>query len=304
MKTIILVLSIAVLTSYSCFSQQAFEPGTKIKQAFDTLTQGFRYAVDEDKTGTVEQFGITELYGALLSSGEKAAFTKKFSAFTTYVFVAGGDENCESVNIAIRDSKGNVVEKDKKSDRYSFVLFNPKSGDDYTVELHGSSIYNKGFAVIAVLERNISSDNQEMLKTFENFNKGWLEYNKNKNYTAKFPETNELLNFIFGDSYQPFIFWGNYVYDNVNFKWTNVKIFPLKNYAFVTAGDLDNTKDLNVGLKYNTGEDFETFGTDKHNKTIILFSPKRATAFDYEISGIRSKYGKTFIINCLLEIEK
>jgi len=300
MKNVIKASAIFFIISINIFSQQVWEPGIKIKQALDTLTQGYKHAAEEDKTGTIEQFGITELYGTILRSGDKAAFESKFNAFTSYVFVAGGDENCEIINITVKDSKGNIIEKDKKSNRYSFVLFNPKSTGKYTVELSSPSVYKEGFAVVSVLEKNISADDQEMMKTFESFTKGWLEYNQTRNYKSVLPE----ISFGSNSDYKSFIFWGNYVYDNKPFKWSNTAITAGKNYAFLTSGNTENTKDLNVSIKYGNDEEFETFNTDKDNQSVILFSPKKASSFDFEIGGIKSKYGKTFIINCLLEIEK
>lgn len=87
-------------------------------------------------TGSAQGFDDGWVFGGnVLAPGGSADFTREFSAFKTYVIVAGGQQGADDVDMEILDSASNVVARDLSVNPKAQVVFRPVRSGLYTIRL-------------------------------------------------------------------------------------------------------------------------------------------------------------------------
>jgi len=289
-------LLVSFTLSVDVLPQQKWEPGERIKEALDTLTGSLKRTVENDVTGNASKYGISNLVGAYLKMGEKAVYTASLETGNSYVFAAGGDVNTADVDILIKDETGSILEKDDNINKFAVVLFTPSKTGLYFIELLTPTVKERGFAVVAMLEKTIYSNSANMYSAYENMVKSWLAYNSNKQYSTRFARNYQDAS----SNSVSFCFWGYFMDDNTSHSWSNSAIMPTKEFAFVTACDND-VKYLEVEI--NLTEEKNIRSDIEDDRTFIKrLSPKSATSFDFKYENLKTRSGKSFIMSTLIEI--
>lgn len=115
----------------------------EIVTAVAVNTEGTEYGYDE---------GISVL-GALLKPNRDVTIRRPLVAGTSYLFVGGGDEDVEDVDIHLIDLQGNEVGKDNKRDAGPVVSYTPSQSGMYDIRLRLYKASVECFCILVILQK-------------------------------------------------------------------------------------------------------------------------------------------------------
>jgi hypothetical protein len=144
----VLFMLVPVATAQSQTSE-GWTPGHFLAQAVARVYGLVSSTVISDR-GIGFADGISML-GTLVKPGETTTLVRSLTAGTTYLLVAGGDDDAEDLDVEVKDMSGRTLASDVESDAIPVVEFTPLRSGRYQIVLSLPRSAVDAFLVLAIL---------------------------------------------------------------------------------------------------------------------------------------------------------
>jgi len=128
---------------------ESWTPGPYLTQAIARV-----YSWVTANTITARGVGFDDgisILGTLVRPGASSTVVRHLTAGTTYYFVAGGDNDAQDVDLAVKDMNGRTLASDVLADAEPVVEFTPRQSGKYQVVLSLPRSSGDAFLVVAIL---------------------------------------------------------------------------------------------------------------------------------------------------------
>ncbi len=125
-------------------------PGSYMTQAISRVMSSVRKITEKTEYGLDD--GSTCFIAAYLAEGAEAGQTMPLIGGRSYAFLGGGDDDVKDLDLFLKDSEGNVVERDVATDANPVIVFTPREDGKYRLVMKLASDKVKGsYCAFAVL---------------------------------------------------------------------------------------------------------------------------------------------------------
>lgn len=170
MRIAMTIVLIVILAAPSVMAQDKWTPGVYMNQAIQNITTMSQYAAS--LTGYGYNWGVCVM-GSFLDVSEQVGWTVQLEGGVEYMFLGGGDEDAQDIDISIYSSSNKLMEQDVETDATPIVAFTPPVTDNYSIYLKLYSADVASFCSMAILRKggydiplNRLSEASERLLTF------------------------------------------------------------------------------------------------------------------------------------------
>ena len=283
MRNRLLACLLAVLISTPALAD--WTPGKYMKQA---TTRTLANAVVQERASSTLGLakGICFLGALLKKNGGSCEFNISLSDSKTYMFVGGGDDDATDVDIKIKDSKGNVVGSDTKTDNEPIVKFRPAESGTYTIVLSNHSDM-LAFCALVVLHSgghvmNVDNMDNTISKIFSLCN-------------ALDENTSESLSFH--DESNQWCFFGYNMDKSSSETVSNMNLGGKKHYLLGSSQD----SDIDVDLCLMNSKATDEIKCDKENDAtpIVDYTTNAASRYGMKITNSSSS-SRSFVLTAIL----
>ena len=150
-------LVFALLLYNSDCLAQTWGPGEYMQQALsNVIVKATVMTVASDSRYDLNDNGVC-LLGAFLEDGAHINWETTLMQGHKYVFIGGGDEDVEDLDIKVYDSDGDLVKEDVQEDNSPIVELTPAYTARYTIQLKLYDAPTSSFSAMAILREGVQT---------------------------------------------------------------------------------------------------------------------------------------------------
>jgi len=113
---------------------EEWSPGTYMAQAVERVLDGAGIATKDTEYGFIDgQFCVL---GAYLPKEQTVSMSFKLKAGTSYMFIGGGDDDANDVDLYLKNAAGTTLARDEEEDATPIVAFEPTTSGSYSLVLN------------------------------------------------------------------------------------------------------------------------------------------------------------------------
>lgn len=262
----------------------AWGPGKYMAQALAEMMVAARYVSDDSDMGL--DSGIC-LLGAYLKPGASYAVTRELEAGVEYALIAGGDEDCQDVDLVILDSDGGKLAEDTETTRLAVTRFKAPRKTTAVIRMTLYAAKRDAFCSFCVLR----SGGYDV--PVENLTKAGDRFMGLAERTAELAQKDGLFARFLAEENQAAVF-GTILTDRRG--WSSITSLNLsdKPAILLAAGDTQ-VEDIDLQLLNSAGSVLDK-DEERDATPVILYSPHRGAKYELRVINAASTDKPTFVI--------
>lgn len=265
-------------------------PGKYMTQALAEMMVLVRTVTDDTEFGY--DSGIC-LIGVYMLPGQTHTFSARFLAGTEYAVIAGGDEDCTDIDLAVLDANGRVLDSDDRTERLAIARFTPGVNTDGTIQVRLKGARRDAFVTYAIMKAggyNVPKEN--LIAAGDRFlgmaNRASELAQQDRQFARFLAERN-----------QPAVFGAILTTRN---DWVQVQSLTLGDYPCVMAAAGDTqVEDIDM-LLMDAADNVLANDLEKDATPVIQFQPQRRERYTIRVQNSAENDKATFIVFGVLQM--
>ena len=250
--------------------------------------------------GGYQFLDIGPLFGTLLRAGQRVEETFELRQGQQYVFLAGGDDDANDVDLYLYDASGNLVVKDSHRDRSALMQFRAPRTARYRVVLSVDKSGPRGaFCAMSVLTRDRSHSfemrAESLLDTLVRLEASFLILEK-----ALRENLNQDLHLQFHSGNNTWLLMGA-ILNHKSSVSSDPKRFPSGEYIGITLGE-ESCSDANLYINDASGRQLLR-GTDTQSFSFVAFNGGSGDPLSLQMENAYSRR-PSLLLTAVLRIDR
>ncbi len=274
----------------SALSAAEWPPGKYMTQALAEMMVLVRTVTDDTEFGY--DSGIC-LVGVYMLPGQTHTFSASFIGGTEYAVIAGGDQDCTDIDLAVLDANGGVLDSDTRTERLAIARFTPAVNTDGTIQVRLEGARRDAFVTYAIMK----TGGYDVPK--ENLIAAGDRFLGMANRASELAEQDRQFARFLAERNQPAVFGALLTSRN---DWVQVQSLTLGDYPCVMAAAGDTqVEDIDMLLMDAAGNVLAN-DLDKDATPVIQFQPQRRERYTVRVQNAAEHDKATFIVFGVLQM--